>query len=54
MACQKETFVQLQGTLTCTRTFLTDSFLGFAGVSYGQFIAVRSEFNLSAYGQNRW
>jgi len=29
-------------------------FLGFAGVSYGRFIAVRFGFNLLTYVQNRW
>jgi len=31
-----------------------DIFVGFAGVSYERFIAVRFGFNLSTYVHNRW
>jgi len=38
----------------CSQTFLINLFLRFAGVSYGRFIAIRFEFDLSTYVQNRW
>ena len=38
----------------CRRTFLIYLFLRFAGVSYGQFIAIHFGFNLSTYVQNHW
>ena len=38
----------------CSWTFLIYLFLRFAGVSYGQFIAVRIGFNLSTYIENHW
>jgi len=47
-------YVKLYVHSCCGRTFLIYLFLRFAGVSYGRFIAVRFEFNLSTYIQNRW
>jgi len=38
----------------CSQTFSIYLFLGFAGVSYGRFVAVCFWFNLSMYVQNRW
>ena len=40
--------------ILCSRTFFIYLFLGFAGASYGRFIAVRFGFYLSGYIQNHW